>query len=258
MNGMIVGSEKIKRTKGTNIEKYSVFDLFKTRNIRFISLIIMFAWFTVNILYYGLILNLGHLEGDPFLNGFLLSSIEIFSCLTILIVPMIGGKKILLQNVYLLAGAACLLSTFVKYAISNATGDKIVVILALIGKFGAKLGFLLIYSVTSEVYPTAVRATGLSLGSMTARIGGMATPFIVQVQALVPWLTQTIFGVLGIAAYFTCRNLPETDNCQTLTTLKEAETFYEESTRKRCSKANRNIDLSEEKESLIVEHSSSQ
>lgn len=34
------------------------------------------------------------------------------------------------------------------------------------------------------------RGIGMSLGSMTARIGGMVSPFTVQAQESIPWLMQ--------------------------------------------------------------------
>jgi len=34
------------------------------------------------------------------------------------------------------------------------------------------------------------RTTGVSLGSMAARVGGMVSPFILQAQTTIPWLTQ--------------------------------------------------------------------
>jgi len=57
---------------------------------------------------------------------------------------------------------------------------------------GAQASFLLIYSVTADIYPTILRGTGIGLGSMTARIGGIATPFTVELQRTIPWLTQVI------------------------------------------------------------------
>ena len=52
----------------------------------------------------------------------------------------------------------------------------LLLILVLIGKFGASAAFSLIYVYTAELFPTEVRSTALGLCSMMARIGGIAAP----------------------------------------------------------------------------------
>ena len=52
------------------------------------------------------------------------------------------------------------------------------------GKFGCSGAFCIIYVFTAEIYPTAVRTTGLGLCSMVARIGSIAAP---QVLKYIDW-----------------------------------------------------------------------
>ena len=40
----------------------------------------------------------------------------------------------------------------------------------------------MIYIYAPEIYPTEARSTGLGLGSMAARIGGVAAPQIIPLQ----------------------------------------------------------------------------
>ena len=48
------------------------------------------------------------------------------------------------------------------------------------GKFGCSGAFCIIYVFTAEIYPTAVRTTGLGLCSMVARIGSIAAPQVLK------------------------------------------------------------------------------
>lgn len=43
-------------------------DLFRTPNIRKNSLVLYIIWFSVYLVYYGLVLNLGNIGGDIYLN----------------------------------------------------------------------------------------------------------------------------------------------------------------------------------------------
>jgi OCT family organic cation transporter-like MFS transporter 4/5 len=43
-------------------------DLFRTAHIRRISLLLYVIWFTLYLVYYGLMLNLGNMAGDLYLN----------------------------------------------------------------------------------------------------------------------------------------------------------------------------------------------
>lgn len=49
------------------IKNYSQYDLFKRPKMRTITINLMFIWFVVTLVYYGLSLNIGALAGE-FLN----------------------------------------------------------------------------------------------------------------------------------------------------------------------------------------------
>lgn len=54
----------------------------------------------------------------------------------------------------------------------------LVLTLVMIGRFSISAAFFDIYVVCAEVFPTVVRATGITTCSFTARIGGIIAPFI--------------------------------------------------------------------------------
>lgn len=53
----------------TDKPKGRISDLFRTRTIRLISLVLYIVWFSVYLVYYGLVLNLSKIGGDVYLNS---------------------------------------------------------------------------------------------------------------------------------------------------------------------------------------------
>ena len=75
--------------------------------------------------------------------------------------------------------------------------------LALIGKCTCSGAFNLIYTYTSELFPTVLRSTGLAWSSAAARTGAILAPFIVEVH-VGPYncLAFIIFTALGYISSF--------------------------------------------------------
>ena len=48
----------------------------------------------------------------------------------------------------------------------------------MLGKFGITIAFFVLYVVTAEVLPTTMRATILSVCSVSGKIGGLVSPYI--------------------------------------------------------------------------------
>lgn len=211
-----------------NEEKVVVWDLFRRPLMRMLSFNTMFMWFTVAMVYYGLVLNGGNLSGDFYVNNTLNSAVEILGDLSVLLAVHFGRKKIFSLSLFS-AGIFCISSMLTNI---NANGDQSLLtastVLVIIGKAFGSAGFALAYIVTSEIFPTTARATAISMGSAAARVGSMFSPFILQINQTLPWFTQTIFGGLSIIAGFLTVLFPETNGVQFITSLDEAETFYKQ------------------------------
>lgn len=52
----------------TGKPRVRVTDLFRTKNIRKISLVLYILWFSLYLVYYGLVLNLSNIGGNIYLN----------------------------------------------------------------------------------------------------------------------------------------------------------------------------------------------
>jgi len=211
-------------TEGSKTQKknYTLIDLFSKKRTRFVSIIIAQAWFTCSFLFYGMTLNIGNFFGNPYLNAFINSGIEILGNFMILLAPCFGKTK-LLSLTLLLSGLACIASTLCSLFVKESMSA---VVLAVFGKMNSQAVQLLVYAITAEIYPTLARGTGMSLGSMSARVGSSISPLTIQLQSTIPWATQTIFGVCGIISAALSMFLPNTQNASFFRTLGDAEEFY--------------------------------
>lgn len=68
--------------------------------------------------------------------------------------------------------------------------DTTLVVLSLIGKFGAAASFSIVYVYASEIFPTEYRSIGVGSCSMFARVGGMVAPLI---ASLVSWFRFDVY-----------------------------------------------------------------
>lgn len=140
------------------------------------SLIIFAAWLLVSIAYYGVFTWLPAklvAEGHGFLRSYGFLVLLALAQLPGYALAAIGveriGRKPTLIAFLLLSAAGCFL-----YAIlSDPTAIAFAMLLmsfALLGSWGA------LYAFTPELYPTALRATGMGLAGAMARLGGLLAP----------------------------------------------------------------------------------
>ncbi|CAK8691145.1 unnamed protein product [Clavelina lepadiformis] len=251
-----------KNKEESDKKKFAVWDLYRRPVMRLMSINVLICWFTVSMVFYGLALNGGNLAGDPYVNNTLNGAVEVVAY--VLIYFSKYGRRRVQSLSFTLAGTCCIVSMILdlyskgnQSMLTGSTG------MALIGKLFASMTFGMIYYITSELFPTNVRTTALSMGSLAARVGGMASPFILQLQATIPWLTQTVFGSLSIICGGLTLFYPETVSTEYMTTLDQAENFYRENVpilkwlnrRKTSSKSNLNK-KGEENCAYEVDHNS--
>ncbi|CAK8684124.1 organic cation transporter protein-like [Clavelina lepadiformis] len=207
---------------------YTSFDLFKTKRMRLITLNNMFSWLVISMVYYGLSLNAGSLAGDIFVNNAINGAMELIGYFFVQFTMDRWGRRVLLVLCMVLQGVACLVSTaFTELANGNQALITTGVVFAFVGKVGVSGSFAVIYNYTAELYPTVVRGNALGIGSMAARIGSIASPYIIFLQDYVSWLPTTVFGSLSVIAGILGIFFPETMNKTMPQTIPEAELFYQ-------------------------------
>ncbi|XP_029643870.1 organic cation transporter protein-like [Octopus sinensis] len=183
---------------------YLFIDLFKTSFIALITLNICFGWMVCSMLYYGVSLNSVDMAGNRYLNFLLMHVVEFPSMVTSYYLCKRFGHRKPTTFCMMFSGLNCIVSNFVTKG-----SFWFPLILVILGKFGIAAAFASVYLLSAEIFPTVVRANGLGVASVSARIGGIIAPFILQLSAYIKWLPLSIYGVLSVMSGMLLLLLPE-------------------------------------------------
>ena len=172
-NGKLDHQEPVLKQAASSGKKASMVTLTKPFLI-WTTLKMMLLWFTASLCYYGLTLNLGGLHPNPNVSLSLSGIVELpayFICYFMMENPKLGRQKSTAIFNAGLAGA-CILTTIAFWVDLR----KMVLVLALIGKFFGAAAFTMVYVWGAELFPTDIRSNGLAVSSVTARVGGIIAP----------------------------------------------------------------------------------
>ncbi|XP_038626751.1 solute carrier family 22 member 1-like isoform X1 [Tachyglossus aculeatus] len=199
----------------------SFVDLFSTPQMRKHTLILMYNWFTSSVLYQGLILHMGATAGNLYLDFFYSALVEFPAALIIILTIDRFGRRFPWALSNMVAGAACVLATFIPGDLS-----WLKTVVACLGRMGITMAFEMVCLVNAELYPTFIRNLGVMVCSSLCDVGGIITPFIVFRMTEV-WheLPLTLFGVVGLVAGGTVLLLPETKGIKLPETIEDAESM---------------------------------
>uniref|UniRef100_A0A8C6WQ15 Solute carrier family 22 member 4 n=1 Tax=Neogobius melanostomus TaxID=47308 RepID=A0A8C6WQ15_9GOBI len=163
--------------------------------------------------YYALILNTSNLHGDPYLNCFLSALTEVPAYLIALVMLRFLARTLHLPG------------PIIHLSISLSAPDlpAVGLLLELLGKFGITAAFCIVYSVSSELFPTVIRNTAMGCCSMAARVGTIISPFIIYLGQNYKALPYILMGCLALTGAFLCLILPETFGRPLPETMSEME-----------------------------------
>ncbi|XP_037376587.1 solute carrier family 22 member 3 isoform X2 [Talpa occidentalis] len=184
----------------------SFLDLVRTPQMRRCTLILMFAWFTSAVVYQGLVMRLGIVGGNLYIDFFISGVVELPAALLILLTIERFGRRLPFAASNVVAGVACLVTAFLPEGIPWLRTT-----VATLGRLGITMAFEIVYLVNSELYPTTLRNFGVSLCSGLCDFGGIVAPFLLFRLAAV-WLELPliIFGILASVCGGLVMLLPET------------------------------------------------
>ncbi|XP_041658016.1 solute carrier family 22 member 5-like [Cheilinus undulatus] len=186
-------------------KKYNV--LIILRNCNMFSLIILCSllWIIIAISYYALSLNTSNLHGNPFLNCFFSALTEVPAYILALLLLEFCPRRISQSSTLLLGGIMILCVNLIPIGLPAVS-----VFLEMLGKFGMTAAFCIVYSVTSEHFPTFIRNTAMGCCSMAARIGTIISPFIIYLARYSKSLPYILMGGIALTGVILALILPET------------------------------------------------
>uniref|UniRef100_A0A2K5ZN37 Solute carrier family 22 member 3 n=1 Tax=Mandrillus leucophaeus TaxID=9568 RepID=A0A2K5ZN37_MANLE len=197
----------------------SFLDLVRTPQMRKCTLILMFAWFTSAVVYQGLVMRLGIIGGNLYIDFFISGVVELPGALLILLTIERLGRRLPFAASNIVAGVACLVTAFLPEGIPLLRTT-----VATLGRLGITMAFEIVYLVNSELYPTTLRNFGVSLCSGLCDFGGIIAPFLLFRLAAV-WLELPliIFGILASICGGLVMLLPETKGIALPETVDDVE-----------------------------------
>jgi MFS family permease len=165
-------------------------------NLRRTTIVLAWCWFACVLLYYGIILvgpnflgvdeDIAHAKGTKVIKNNKRSSIAFGDMLISNVAEFPGvigaaylvnrlGRQPTMFGLFILT-AATLSTLFLWQRVPHGY----IVTSITFSRLFASATFAVIYTFSNEVYPTAVRSTGMGFASSFARLAGLATPFIAE------------------------------------------------------------------------------
>uniref|UniRef100_A0A3P9DIU0 Solute carrier family 22 member 5 n=1 Tax=Maylandia zebra TaxID=106582 RepID=A0A3P9DIU0_9CICH len=196
---------ELMQNKDEEEQTYTYMDLMRTHNIRNITILGVFIWISVAMVYYGLSLNSSNLHGNIYLNCFISAAIDIVVYVaTWLLIDRAPRPTLLFTTT--------LFKLFLITAFFFPDMPIMVQVLALVGKTGVSAAYCFIYVFFTELMPTVVRNMGLGICATAARIGAIICPYLLYMGLYSKILPYIIFGTASIMAAAVSMLLPDTRN----------------------------------------------
>lgn len=195
-------------------------DLFRTAHMRKNTLCLFVIWFSVYLVYYGLVLNVGNLGGDLYVNSALSGLVEIPALAASVLFLVRMGRRWPLCLTLAIGGVACLATLLVS---STSEHQWMATALAMLGKFSVSSSNAVMPVFTAELYPTVIRNLGVGASNVSAGIALMLVPYLWNLSAVHDCVPMAVLGACGLIGGLCVLLLPETGNRPLSGTISEEE-----------------------------------
>ncbi|XP_053304509.1 solute carrier family 22 member 20-like [Spea bombifrons] len=195
----ILRSEMQKESKEIR-SSHSVIDLVRTPEMRRMSVCLIFIWFSANLSYYGLSMDLQNFGLSIFLAQALFGGVEMVAKVLVMVAMTFVGRRVMQFLTLVLAGVMVMSYGFVPQDM-----QLVCTVLAVTGKALLACSVTCMYLYTGELYPTEIRQTGMGFSAMNARLGSAVASLLHLTGEFSSSLLPMIFGVTPIVAgLFSC------------------------------------------------------
>ncbi|XP_053703356.1 solute carrier family 22 member 4-like [Synchiropus splendidus] len=201
----IFSQDEIDAALNANEKKHNLFVVLRDCNVFIILLLCSFLWVIITIGYFALILNTSNLHGDPYLNAFLSAVAEVPAYLIALALLRFFSRHFCQSSTLFVGGVMILCVHLIPIDL-----PWVGVLLEMLGKFGITAAFCIVYTVSSELFPTVIRNSAMGCCAMAARLGTIISPFIIYIGQFYKALPYILMGALALLGAFLCLLLPET------------------------------------------------
>ncbi|KAM9846439.1 LOW QUALITY PROTEIN: solute carrier family 22 member 4-like [Aulostomus maculatus] len=185
--------------------KINISAILRSWDVLSLTLLCSLLWIAITISYYALILNTSNLHGDPYINCFLSAVTEVPAYIIALVLLQFCSRHLCQSSTLFLGGVMILCVHLIPI-----DQPWVAILLEMLGKFGVTSAFCVVYTVTSEVFPTVIRNTAMGCCSMAARVGTIISPFIIYLGRYFKALPYVLMGAFTISGALMCLLLPET------------------------------------------------
>jgi OCT family organic cation transporter-like MFS transporter 4/5 len=162
-------------------------------------------WFAMAFTYYGISMGLKQSKDQVFIDGYVVYGAEGVSYVItgiILSISFFGRIKSLSIMMLITSLSTCGYFWIKKIFDNYEPYDKIFLFMA---RFGVTSIYSIMYTYSTEIYPTTIRAKGLGINTLFARFAAILVPIIVELFN--PFLIYSSLCIVGfILSFF----LPET------------------------------------------------
>ncbi|XP_016125265.1 solute carrier family 22 member 7-like isoform X2 [Sinocyclocheilus grahami] len=197
---------------------YTYLDLFKTPQLRRLTLFTGIVWYGVASTYYGISLNITSFGLDLYLTHFIYAAIEVPAKILIYFSLNKVGRRITQTGTLVLTGFCILINI-----ITPTEYWTFRTVIAVLGKGLSEASFTTVFLYTTELYPTVMRQNGVGYTSFMARLGASISPLIMLLEDTWKLLPEVIFCTVAIFSGLIAWLLPETNNERLPETIEDIE-----------------------------------
>ncbi|XP_061078623.1 solute carrier family 22 member 13 [Conger conger] len=183
----------------------TVKDLITSPLLRKYFFTVLFAWFSLNVGYYSITLNVGKFGMDIFLTQLIFGLTEIPAQIVCAWLMEALGRKITVASVLLLGG-------FISLLLLAVPQDSAITITALAtaGRLFMNMGGTTFSVYVQELFPTYIRQTANGIAAMVTRVAGMLSPVLNMLAVYHSAIPVLVYSGLAVASGSFCFLLPET------------------------------------------------